>query len=358
MAEQFFYESNFETFHNMSHASKNHLETHMIRTVKQKMAFLTPRASNVRFSSFNRNVLTDKTKKSHLKKDSSSLNRVDFSETVNGTTFSKKSKSSYQSDKISGFGSGLINSEISKEPTRHTILKTRKYLFEMTQQKIQRKPRAKSRPTNRPRDLVYEWEMMGLFFKRLYGENKVFVIQKSKTFDLKNCKKSKNKKKGIGRSKELFLDFEVIKENKEKEDIFKSDVSDQSKKKEDNLEKMFSFIKSVKSVDSLEKVDVPKPKIKELDPMFEIRKQRNFSKRFYMCKNFTKKCQEMYNEYKESEEKYQKLELEKYKRMIKKMKEKKEFGEESKKLGLFDMPFEKRIKFIQRMRRHLSVNKF
>ena len=117
-------------------------------------------------------------------------------------------------------------------------------------------------------------------------------------------------------------------------------------------QKLFDMGKSVKSIESVEK-----PRIfsiaDKIDPLFEMRKQRNFSKRIYKCKVFTEKCQKMYKEYQEMAKEVEKKEMEKYKKLMLEMKSRngKKKDKQEKKIGMFDMPFEKRIRFVYQMKR-------
>ena len=178
-ANFFFFESNNETFNTLSQASKNHLEHHLITNTKKKVAFLTPRASNVRFSSFNQKGFTVPKPASKLEQESLSLHRFDL------TTSNKSKSRTSRTHPISVFESEDPMSRASNQPRRFSRYGQKG--LEMTAAKGER-VRAKSHPIEHSRDLVYEWEMMGMFFKKLYGENKYFVIQKSKTFYLYNAK--------------------------------------------------------------------------------------------------------------------------------------------------------------------------
>ena len=321
-ANEFFCESNINILDQMNPISKKHLWNVLNFGKEFKRKFSTPRASNVRFSSFNKNYFSD-FKVIHRDSDRD-INIIE--------------PSTNNSNKISHFDSYPVTSEKSTKKTHANSIVKKKHKADPA--KIKPQIRSKSQPIHHSRDLIFEREMMGIFFKRMYGENLIFVIKKSKTFNLNN-----DSQKTIKKVKSRELIFTEGNDFVDSENITLNGETEMS-------QKLFDMGKSVKSIESVEK-----PRIfsiaDKIDPLFEMRKQRNFSKRIYKCKVFTEKCQKMYKEYQEMAKEVEKKEMEKYKKLMLEMKSRngKKKDKQEKKIGMFDMPFEKRIRFVYQMKR-------
>lgn len=88
----------------------------------------------------------------------------------------------------------------------------------------------------------------------------------------------------------------------------------------------------------------------QADEILKHKKRVNFSKRFFKCKEFTRKCEMSFKKYKEQLKKFEKSELQRYKRILNDLKKKGKIGTKGKNsIGLFDVPFEKKFNFVYRM---------
>lgn len=329
-AFSFFREANQLIFDQMSPLSQKHLASVLRRPLRTGKDRLTPRASDVRFSSFNRD---DTSRMISIGEQAQGSDRVSQGE------LGKQSGAGLISKAASGF-KGADKAPELKGPTTHSVKLEKEQFLDLREVQSRRLKRSRSQPFEHSRDLVFEREMMGIFFKKLYGENRVFVIQKSKTFNLVNSGKGKIVK---SRSK-----FSISGDEHDFDD--KSELEFQIESDPALSQKMIDTGKSVKSEDSCDDpAELPGIRPEQTDPLFEMRKQRNFSKRFYKCKVFTEKCQELHRQYLSMREEFDKKEIEKYKKWIRRMKQSN--TPKVSKLDLFDLPFEKRMKFVNRMKR-------
>ena len=119
-ADQFFLESNSRILDEMSVIAKKHLQE-SLTTAHQIVTYSTPRASNVRFSSFNRMVVSDFKMKNKDKQESSRVIKLNLDK-----------DSTQQSNRESNLTSGQLASDISREPIRHTVIFNKNQYYDMT----------------------------------------------------------------------------------------------------------------------------------------------------------------------------------------------------------------------------------
>ena len=341
-AQEFFEDSNLKWYQGLNIKCQQYLaETlnHLNISDQKK----SRKASQIRFSSFNQESISKDIKLVSSQQESDKVITVYSTNNKNNNVvavkFTKCSEDEEDTDEYLLDKKSKTTQFTKKEDPEFLTLYSK---FGPKNNNI----RARSTPIVHSRDFLFEKKIMSKFFKRMYKESKVFCIIKSKTFNNEKPNLKANlsilEKKITG--KNSLNDFELIGSNEDNNELMLTTS---------NPIKIVNDAKSIKSEKSDTCLDFP-AKMKRFtldDKEIEKKKQINYSKRFYKCKEFTKNCNAMFEEYTQMKREFEKKEIEKFKKNLEELK----LLQKPKCVGEFDEPYEKKMNFVYQITRGIQI---